>query len=113
MPFNRSRTRSLHARILRRIWNSSLLARSAISSSLMIASEMACSMSLNVESREAFALISGVSCLSVTMASRAARAARRLAPISINARGERDEPICARCSEACTSENESIGVPPK
>ena len=79
----------------------------------MIASEMACSMALNVESREAFALINGVSCLSVTMASRAARAARRLAPISINARGERDEPICARCSEARTSENESIGVPPK
>ena len=51
--------------------------------------------------------------LPITMASRAARAARRLAPISINARGERDEPICARCSEACTSENESIGVPPK
>ena len=45
------------------------------------------------ESREALALSNGVSCLSVTIASRAALEARRQTPISSNARGESEEPI--------------------
>ena len=113
MLFRRSRTRSLQARILRRMENSSGLARSAISSSLMIASLMACSTFLNVDRREAFAVIIGVPPRSLTSASRQARAARSEAPMSISARGDSVEPISARCSCARTSENAIIGVPPR
>ena len=79
----------------------------------MIASAIACSMVLNVDSREAFAVIIGVPSRSLTSASRQARAARSDAPMSISARGDSVEPISARCSWARTSENAIIGVPPR
>ena len=110
--FSLSRIRSCAPRRCRRMFISSLLARSAISSSEMIASVMSFSMFLAVNSPSARLRRIGVFSRSVTSASRAARLARSSPAMFSSMPALRLPPFSQIASAGRISGNSVIGCPP-
>ena len=110
--FSFSLMRSVAPRRWRRMFISSALARSAISSSERIASVMSCSRCLSVQSPSAFWRRRGVLSRSVTSASRAVREARSSSATESSALGDSVAPLSARARKGRTSWKAIIGCPP-